>query len=69
MAKEAGIEMAECRLYKEGGRSHFMTRRFDRGPTGEKYHMQTLCGLAHFDFNQARKTHGIVRSTTFMHHA
>jgi len=53
MAKEAGIEMMECRLFEEGGRSHFMTRRFDRGPKGEKYHVQTLCGLAHFDFNQA----------------
>lgn len=53
MAKEAGIQMAECRLFQEGQRSHFMTRRFDRGPNGEKLHMQTLCGLAHFDFNQA----------------
>lgn len=53
MAQAAGIEMMSCRLYEEGGRHHFMTRRFDRGPKGEKWHMHTLCGLAHFDFNQA----------------
>jgi serine/threonine-protein kinase HipA len=53
MARAAGIEMSECRLFEENGRSHFMTRRFDRGPAGEKRFMQTLCGVAHMDFNQA----------------
>ena len=44
--------MNECRLYEESGRYHFMTRRFDRDPvTGAKYHMQSLGGMAHFDFN------------------
>lgn len=53
MAKAAGIAMAECRLLEEGGRRHFMTRRFERLAGGEKLHMQSLCALAHFDFNQA----------------
>lgn len=53
MAKEAGIDMSECRLLEENGRQHFMTRRFDRLAGGEKLHMQSLCALAHFDFNQA----------------
>lgn len=53
MAKAAGITMSECRLLEEGGRRHFMTRRFDRLAGGEKLHMQSLCALAHFDFNQA----------------
>ena len=53
MAKDAGIQMSECQLFLENGRSHFMTRRFDRDLiTGAKYHMQTLGGIAHFDFNQ-----------------
>lgn len=52
MAKAAGIEMTECRLLEENGRTHFMTRRFDR-QNGGKIHMQSLCGLAHFDFNMA----------------
>jgi serine/threonine-protein kinase HipA len=52
MARAAGIVMTECRLLEEGGRRHFMTRRFDRDEHGAKRHMQSLCGLAHFDFNQ-----------------
>jgi len=51
MAADAGIEMAECRLMEEGGRRHFMTRRFDRLSDGGKLHMQSLGALAHFDFN------------------
>jgi len=55
MALECGIDMSECRLFEENGRSHFMTRRFDRivGGAGEKLHMQSLCALAHYDFNMA----------------
>ena len=53
MAQAAGITMSDCRLLEEHGRRHFMTRRFDRLPGGAKLHMQSLCALAHFDFNQA----------------
>ena len=51
MARAAGINMSECRLYPEGARRHFLTRRFDRTESGDKIHMQTLAGLAHFDFS------------------
>lgn len=50
MAKAAGINMSECRLLEENGRAHFMTKRFDR-VDGHKLHLQSLCGIAHFDFN------------------
>lgn len=53
MAKAAGLHMSDCRLLEENGRRHFMSRRFDRRTGGEKIHMQSLCALAHFDFNQA----------------
>ncbi len=53
MARAAGITMSDCRLLEENGRAHFMTRRFDRGPDGEKFHMQSLCAIGHFDFNLA----------------
>jgi serine/threonine-protein kinase HipA len=53
MAREAGIEMTECRLLHENDRSHFMTRRFDRTADGRKTFMQSLCALGHYDFNQA----------------
>jgi len=52
MAKAAGIEMTECRLLEENGRAHFLTKRFDR-QNGKKIHLQSLCGLAHYDFNMA----------------
>lgn len=58
MATAAGIDMMPCRLHHEGGRNHFMTRRFDR-PVDEngvthKLHMQSLCALQHYDFNDPR---------------
>jgi serine/threonine-protein kinase HipA len=52
MAEEAGIDMMPCRLHEENGRSHFMTKRFDRTDDGEKIHMQSLGAIAHIDFNQ-----------------
>lgn len=52
MAKDCGIEMMECRLLEENGRAHFITRRFDRSDDGEKIHMQSLCAMRHFDFNE-----------------
>lgn len=51
MARLAGIDMTECRLYECAGHRHFMTRRFDRQAGGKKLHYQSLCGLAHYDFN------------------
>lgn len=50
MAKECGIAISECKLMEENGRAHFMTKRFDRdGNT--KHHIQSLCGIQHYDFN------------------
>lgn len=53
LAKECGIEMTDCSLIEENGRAHFLTKRFDRA-NGEKIHMQTLCGMAHYDFRLRR---------------
>jgi len=52
MARAAGIDMVECRLLEENGRAHFLTKRFDR-VAGRKLHLQSLCGIAHYDFNMA----------------
>lgn len=49
LATACGIDMTECSLLEENGRAHFLTKRFDR-EGGKKIHMQTLCGLAHYDF-------------------
>lgn len=47
MALQAGINMMPCRLHPEGGRSHFMTKRFDRRDNGEKVHMQSAWAMEH----------------------
>ena len=51
LAVAAGIDMTECRVHREGGRAHFMTRRFDRYAAGRKLHMQSLAAMRHFDYN------------------
>lgn len=51
MAKDAGIEMTECRLIEENNRAHFITKRFDRQPGKEKIHVQSFCAIQHYDFN------------------
>jgi serine/threonine-protein kinase HipA len=48
--------MMPCRLYEENGRSHFMTRRFDRLDNGDKVHMQSLFAMMHLD-NQLPGAH------------
>jgi serine/threonine-protein kinase HipA len=53
MAIKAGIKMTSCQLLEENKRAHFMTKRFDRDEAHGKIHMQSLCAMAHFDFNAA----------------
>lgn len=53
LVEACGIEMTECFLIEENGRAHFLTKRFDRS-NGEKVHMQTLCGIAHYDYRLLR---------------
>lgn len=52
MARDAGIDMTDCRLLKENGRAHFMTKRFDREGQSGRHHMQTLCAMAHVDYKK-----------------
>ena len=50
MAGEAGLAMSPCRLFEEGGRAHFMTRRFDRTPDHKRVHLASLFGIAHMPY-------------------
>ena len=50
MAVDCEIEINKCQLLEENGRAHFMTKRFDR-EGNIKHHIQSLCGLQHYDFN------------------
>lgn len=52
MAKHAGINMMESRLLHENGRSHFMTKRFDRDKGNVRHHIQTLCAMNHIDYKK-----------------
>ncbi len=52
MAIDSGIEMMESKLLEENDRAHFMTKRFDRRNSIDKIHIQTFCGLRHFDYNE-----------------
>ncbi len=54
MAKECGIEMMPSKLLEENKRAHFMTKRFDRKESTTKYHIQTLCAIKHYDYNDVR---------------
>jgi serine/threonine-protein kinase HipA len=59
MSKNAGINMSLCDLFEEHGRSHFMTRRFDRDETGTRFHVQSLCAMSHLDYhNRASFSYG-----------
>lgn len=51
MAEKCEIKMMPSKLLEENDRAHFMTRRFDREGTETKHHIQTFCGIKHFDFN------------------
>ncbi len=55
MAKAADIHMQECRLLKENGRAHFMTKRFDR-KGNEKIHALSLACMGHFGWNPVGNT-------------
>lgn len=51
IARQAGIDMSECRFLEENGRAHFLL--YVLIASGKKLHMQSLCGIAHYDFNMA----------------
>ncbi len=52
MATAAGITIARSNLLTENDRAHFITRRFDRPAAGGKLHLQSLCAMGHYDFNE-----------------
>lgn len=50
MARNAGLEMMECRLLEENGRAHFLTKRYDR-IRNDKVHVLSLAGIGHYGWN------------------
>lgn len=51
MAREAGFEMPEARLFRAGKTGRFFgVRRFDRGPANQRFHVHTFGNLIHANF-------------------
>ena len=54
LAKKCGIDMADCYLVQTDDKHHFVTKRFDIEPNGKRYHVHSLAGLLHLDYNIPR---------------
>ena len=54
LAIQCGIDMADCYLVETDGKHHFVTKRFDIEPSGKRYHVHSLAGLLHLDYNIPR---------------
>jgi len=54
MAKDCNIDIMESQLLEENDRAHIMTKRFDRESGNKKHHIQTLCAIQHYDFNDVK---------------
>ncbi len=64
MATAVGINMTESTIYNDSnGRSHFMTKRFDRIGRDQRLHTHTLGGIGHYDYNQPGHSYEIALRT------
>lgn len=50
MARSAGLDVPETRLFEERGFAHFLSKRFDR-ENGRRIHLHSLGGMQHVDYN------------------
>jgi serine/threonine-protein kinase HipA len=65
MAKEAGIEMADCKLFQgKSGNYYFGTKRFDR-IGNKRLHMHSASGLLHDNFRLSNLDYGHLMDATF----
>ena len=54
LAKKSGLEMMDCFLVHTDDKHHFVTKRFDIEPNGKRYHVHSLAGLLHLNYNIPR---------------
>jgi serine/threonine-protein kinase HipA len=54
IAKKSGIDMMDSYLVQTDDKYHFVTKRFDVEPDGKRYHVHSLAGLLHLDYNIPR---------------
>ncbi len=51
---KSGIDMMESHLLEVDGKYHFVTKRFDIEENAKRYHVHSLAGLLHVDYNIPR---------------
>jgi serine/threonine-protein kinase HipA len=54
LARKSGIDMMDSYLVEADGKYHFVTKRFDIQECGKRYHIHSLAGLLHLDYNTPR---------------
>jgi serine/threonine-protein kinase HipA len=54
LALKSGINMEDCYLLEADGKHHFVTKRFDIDNRAQRYHVHSLAGLLHLDYNMPR---------------
>lgn len=64
MAVAAGAEMSPCRLLETKAGRFFATKRFDRGPNGERWHFASAAGLLHADFRTSGDEYALLFKLT-----
>lgn len=65
MAKEAGIEMSDCKLFQgKSGKFYFGTKRFDR-IGNKKLHLHSASGLLHDNFRLSNLDYGHLMDASF----
>ena len=55
LAKKADIDMSDCYLLEANNKYHFVTKRFDIEANAKRYHVHSLAGLLHNDYNIPRQ--------------
>jgi len=55
LAKKADINISDCYLIQADDKFHFVTKRFDIEANAKRYHVHSLAGLLHNDYNIPRQ--------------
>ena len=55
LAKKAHLDISDCYLIEADYKFHFVTKRFDIETNAKRYHVHSLAGLLHNDYNIPRQ--------------
>ncbi|WP_198305407.1 type II toxin-antitoxin system HipA family toxin [Arcobacter vandammei] len=54
LARKSGLDMMDSYLLETNNKFHFVTKRFDIDENAKRYHIHSLAGLLHLDYNIPR---------------